>query len=648
LLQVPASPGTKTVPELLRLNDTAISQDGCKGATFHFTYTGSATYSHVYATTTDVGSSANPSAPGQPVTYTATVFPNDAAPGPVTGSVVFKDGSSPICSSQPLGAGIATCAATYATPGTHTITAEFTNSDGNFGASTSAPLTQTVQFPTCASFPAARSILGCVQSDVARDLSVIGWTQQTLAGGPNLNAVNAFDANHVLAVGDGCKLFFSSGTSWSPVTVTPACAANLTGVSVSDSGHGWAVGSGGTVLVCTANCDKATAKWSALSGSGIPATVAFTSVWGSVNTVYAVGTASGSGVIWACSANCSSATAASGGGKATWANVTPSGLGAIAALTGIADSGGTTIAVGSSGTVLVCKLSFCGSANWSRLTAGPGSTVPPASLNFKGAWTADASHVYAVGGSSIWACSKNCASATTGTGGGNSTWQDVTPGGSIGTLNSVTGSGPDNAWAVGSGGTILYCASSCTTSSASWVAQGRTSLTTANLAGVANAGANNAWAVGAGGVILTDVLTGPVADPLGKALANLDNALVSGLWAGCDGNHADPVNGGAVFDQAKSAVQQLTGIKNPPVFSPTVSSDVGAIVTAARLLVTTAINDAVVAGGNAGKIQQARNERGTGDGEVDKGHPDNGISHFKSAWQAAISAQSSPSIGTCP
>src|SRR5262249_11887666 len=76
-------------------------------------------------------------------------------------------------------------------------------------------------------------------------------------------------------------------------------------------GPGWAVGANGTILVCSAGCDNASAPWRPLGGSGLPAsTLNFTGVWSpDPNHVYAVGTSqTGAGAIWACSAKCNSLT----------------------------------------------------------------------------------------------------------------------------------------------------------------------------------------------------------------------------------------------------------------------------------------------------------------------------------------------------
>jgi Bacterial Ig-like domain (group 3) len=89
------------------------------------------------STSLDVSSSVTV---GAGTTYTASVAPPAARPGPVepTGSIEFFDGGQPInsCSSQPLSQGVASCAVTYAAVGAHQISARYVG-DANFTASSS-------------------------------------------------------------------------------------------------------------------------------------------------------------------------------------------------------------------------------------------------------------------------------------------------------------------------------------------------------------------------------------------------------------------------------------------------------------------------------------------------------------------------------
>ncbi len=88
------------------------------------------------ATTASLTSSPNPSLPGQAVTYTATVAPVAPAAGTPTDTVSFSDGNTPIagCTAQALSGSTATCAVTYTSSGSHSVTATY-GGDTNFAAS---------------------------------------------------------------------------------------------------------------------------------------------------------------------------------------------------------------------------------------------------------------------------------------------------------------------------------------------------------------------------------------------------------------------------------------------------------------------------------------------------------------------------------
>ncbi len=136
-LVVPAS-GTNSVSVPISLIDTGSNQDSCENTTFTFVYAGLATYTEVYETTTAVTSSSDQSG----VTYTATVTASassgqDPVPSSPTGSVTFNDGSTALCPAVPLtSTGTTTSTATCGpVTGDDTITAVYTNTDGNFSDS---------------------------------------------------------------------------------------------------------------------------------------------------------------------------------------------------------------------------------------------------------------------------------------------------------------------------------------------------------------------------------------------------------------------------------------------------------------------------------------------------------------------------------
>jgi hypothetical protein len=80
-----------------------------------------------------LSSSVNPSAPGQPVTFTATV----TAPGPFsitpTGTVTFLDGTSTVGTSTLNAAGVATFVTSTLASGSHAITAAYAGTTGSTG-----------------------------------------------------------------------------------------------------------------------------------------------------------------------------------------------------------------------------------------------------------------------------------------------------------------------------------------------------------------------------------------------------------------------------------------------------------------------------------------------------------------------------------
>lgn len=147
--------GVSTYAVPILLTDTQSSQNSCENRVFHFRFVGIASYSESYTTVSTVVSSLDPSYVGQDVIFTATVSASavadqDPVPSSPTGTVSFTDGSSTLCSSEPLvSTGDATSTATcespaYGTPGPHSVTAVYSNSDGNFSGSTSPMFDQAV------------------------------------------------------------------------------------------------------------------------------------------------------------------------------------------------------------------------------------------------------------------------------------------------------------------------------------------------------------------------------------------------------------------------------------------------------------------------------------------------------------------------
>lgn len=81
-------------------------------------------------TSTTVSSSLNPSGSGEAVMFTATVIATNGAPGIPAGSVTFKEGAAVLASLQLDPTGHASFVTSTLSIGSHTLTAEFTGTDG--------------------------------------------------------------------------------------------------------------------------------------------------------------------------------------------------------------------------------------------------------------------------------------------------------------------------------------------------------------------------------------------------------------------------------------------------------------------------------------------------------------------------------------
>jgi phospholipase/lecithinase/hemolysin len=132
------------------------------GTTFQIGYDGADVVLTVDqdATTTAVTSSANPSALGQSVTFTATVSSNVPGASTPTGSVSFLDGTK-VIGSGTLSGGVATFTTSSLALGTHSITASYAGtSDFSGGASTAISQVVEVGTSTTVTSSAAPSVYG--------------------------------------------------------------------------------------------------------------------------------------------------------------------------------------------------------------------------------------------------------------------------------------------------------------------------------------------------------------------------------------------------------------------------------------------------------------------------------------------------------
>lgn len=117
------------------------------------------------ASSTTLGSSANPSVLGQAVTVTATVTDATGSGTPTpTGEAAFASAAGALDSAPLAAGGAASATVTGLGAGSHAITATYSG-DAAFGPSTSAPLTQVVRYAATCAGGQGRQILPPVNAD---------------------------------------------------------------------------------------------------------------------------------------------------------------------------------------------------------------------------------------------------------------------------------------------------------------------------------------------------------------------------------------------------------------------------------------------------------------------------------------------------
>ncbi len=186
-----------------------------------------------------VSSSPNPVVQGSSVTFTATVT-NTAAGISVspTGTVQFHDGASAIGSAQPLNAnGTGQSQAQYSTSlltvGTHSITASYVNSDGDFSNSTSSALSEVVNSPcTPASVTTPPSNVTVSYGQAATFSVVVAGTTpltyQWLRNGVVIAGANASSYSFSPAVSDSGTVFSVQVSNSCTSLAVTSSSANLT------------------------------------------------------------------------------------------------------------------------------------------------------------------------------------------------------------------------------------------------------------------------------------------------------------------------------------------------------------------------------------------------------------------------------------
>ncbi len=183
------------------------------------------------ASSTTLGTSANPSSYGQSVTFTAAVAP--AFGGTPTGTVTFFDGSTSLGNAT-LSGGVATLttASTSLLAGSHSISAKYSG-DSNFLASTSSTLAQIVNpAATSATLTSSAnpSAVGKSVTFTAHVSSSVGGTLSGISSGSAQFSTNSLTAGfHTLTA-----VFVSSNSNFGGSTSAPLTQA-ITDFTISAS-----------------------------------------------------------------------------------------------------------------------------------------------------------------------------------------------------------------------------------------------------------------------------------------------------------------------------------------------------------------------------------------------------------------------------
>jgi hypothetical protein len=184
------------------------------------TATGTATV-NMTSTTTTLTSTPNPSAPGQTVTFTATVAPVAPGTGTPTGTVTFVISGGPTLVGTLNAAGQTTVSTNALTTGSHTVTATYSG-DSCYSPST-ASLTQTVSGSTTTTLTATPALIR-LRLNGQLVIPTLSATLKDQANNPVPGRTIVFTANTALGpIALGSAVTNASGTATlSNVTVPPS------------------------------------------------------------------------------------------------------------------------------------------------------------------------------------------------------------------------------------------------------------------------------------------------------------------------------------------------------------------------------------------------------------------------------------------
>jgi uncharacterized repeat protein (TIGR01451 family) len=182
-------------------------------------------------TTSDVVANMNQSVYGQPVTLTATVYPDSPSVEIPTGTITFRDSSSPICTNVPVdAAGVATCITSSLTVGVHALSGRYNGSTG-YSPSTSFSYAVKVNQASTQVALAASPVSSVFGQPVTFTITVPAVAP---GAGVATGTVSLTDGGSAVA---GCTNLALTGASASCTTATFAVGSHALGISYSGDGN---------------------------------------------------------------------------------------------------------------------------------------------------------------------------------------------------------------------------------------------------------------------------------------------------------------------------------------------------------------------------------------------------------------------------